>query len=76
MQQDDPQRDRSSAQTHGQQDARFGYKSIELTGGPIPASLIASNVSLEAALEAVKLIECIGKRGRDVDGRSWSNPST
>ena len=32
-------------------------------------ALLASHASIEAALEPMKLFECIGKRGCDVGGR-------
>ena len=43
-------------------------------GGPRQASPIASNVSIEAALERVKLFECIGKGGCDVGSRFAVQP--
>jgi len=40
-----------------------------LTDGACTASVVASYASIEAALEPVKLLECIGKGGRDVGSR-------
>jgi hypothetical protein len=38
------------------------------------STLVASNTSIEAALEAVKLLECIGKGGCEVGGRFAVQP--
>jgi hypothetical protein len=49
-------------------------KSSELTGGPLLASLLASDTSIKASLEPVKLIEGIGKGGCDIDSRFAVQP--
>jgi hypothetical protein len=43
---------------------------IELANGrPLSAALVASDTSIESALEPVQLFECIGEGGSDVGGR-------
>ena len=42
--------------------------------GPSPASLIASDTSVKAALEPVKLFQGIGKGGSDVGSRLAVQP--
>jgi hypothetical protein len=44
-------------------------KSSELTGGRLPATRVASDTSIEATLEPVKLFQGICKGGCDVGGR-------
>jgi hypothetical protein len=46
--------------------AILGYESSELTKWRFTPHLIASDTSIEAALEPVKLFERIGKGGCDV----------
>jgi hypothetical protein len=45
-----------------------------LTDGACTASLVASDASIEAALEPVKLLEGVGKGGGDVSSRSTVQP--
>jgi hypothetical protein len=48
---------------------RGDQESSELIGGWFTPSLIASDASIEAALEPLKLIEGIGQAGSDVNSR-------
>ena len=52
-----------------------GSRSSELTRGPVRASLVASDASIEAALKAVKLFEGIGKEAATPAVDLLSNPS-
>jgi hypothetical protein len=49
-------------------------QSRELTPGSIRSSLVASDASVEAALEPVKLLEGIGEGGFEIGGRSAVQP--
>ena len=48
---------------------RLDQESRELTEGASPAFLVASDPSIEAALEPVKLFKCVGKRVGDLSSR-------
>jgi hypothetical protein len=58
---------------HGPADMGLG-RGWGLTGALFTASLVASDASIEAALQQVQLVECVSKGGRDFSSRSTVQP--